>query len=702
MPADPNRDPVRCRPAARRPGPRRGSLLLAAGLVVALAADVAAQTGVAPRREVLLVPMPTEAAWQDFAFLAAVPAAAAASGGAPVVLALAADGALPPETKDFLRRYRPASLTWVGAGPDAASVDGVASARLAADSAEAAACALATRFLTRCPKVVVARADDYRGALVAAVLAARLRAPLLFAGPDGLAPPTRAAIERLGTATLLLVGDSDAPKAAKVAIDGVAVERLRQPDDVARWLQRHALPVDYLCATAPADRTTGHVRKLSLAAAVLAAGRGGALVPIGGMDAPPATPAAVQLALAACRTALGITPEYLCLAGTPEALPMAAVPCGQGVDTDPPSDLAVGNVDQDPFVELAFARFVAEDGPAGTLLAARGLVYRDLIAPTFAGRLAIAEWERHAPPLFDNVGFGPPVLHEGKQPIDADSPLTSVAALVHGSHASWLQLGKTCAHDSRVLLAPCLVESSGCSAAALDQDPEHRSVALRLLRNGAIGFVGNVRRGVAQGEMYRSEFWNAVLAGQSLGRAHRHALNRALVSVLANGENERGLRRYQLHNAACYGDPAVVLHLPTAPKVPAAHADLNQRSVTVRAPGAWWRTEQVVVEDWKYTESPKLYGWRGAGVGVECSWDGEHRRNRDELVFTAEVRTRRRVNGLVAVKAPAAPLGWDGKWFVDDHADGSRSIYFRVRMIDCDVANGAVRRQVDELRFRLD
>jgi hypothetical protein len=386
----------------------------------------------------------------------------------------------------------------------------------------------------------------------------------------------------------------------------------------------------------------------------------------------------------------------------PEAIPMAVIPSGEGIDTDPPSDLAYGNVDLDPFIELALGRFVAEDGAAGTLLAARSLAYTNLITPTSSDRFGLAGWERVCAPLFENVGFAPPLVQDDGPAFTSDSPFASVAVLVHNAHSSWFQIGNSYAHDSRVLLAPCVVESAGCSPASLDQDPDGRSVALRLLRNGAIGFVGNVRRAVAQQELYRSEFWNAVLAGESLGKANRSAQNRMLVAVLANGEKEHGLHRYELYNEAFYGDPALVLHLPKAPQKAPARVEVHDRDVVVHAPAEWWRAEDFIVPDWNYTESPAIYAWRGAGVGIESIWDGEHHRNREVLVYTAEVRTTRRVNGLEAVKPAPAPLGWDGKFFVDEHADGSRSVYFRVQLIDVDMAAGKVLQQVESLRFRLD
>ncbi|MCY2960210.1 MAG: C25 family cysteine peptidase [Planctomycetota bacterium] len=673
-------------------------LPFAAAILIALAPALPAQSpSTGTHREAFLVPMPRETGWRDLAFLAAIPAASVITGGKPVVLALESDAALSPESRDFLARYRPERITWIGGGPDDALVAGFASARIAASTADEAACAIADRDFGTCAQVVVARADDYASALSASVLAARLRVPLYFCDGASLSPAARASIERRGAKKLLLVGDQ-----GRMAVAQASVERLRDAIDVARWMKKHDLPVDYLAAAAPVDRVAGHVRKLSLAAAVLAAGRSGAVAPVGTADAPPADPASVRTSLARVHAALGGAPEFLCIAASPEAIPMAVVPCGAGVDTDPPSDRGYADVDDDPFLELAFGRFVAESGAAGTLLAARSLAYDDVVAPASSGHFAMAEWERLAAPSFADLGFAPPSLHVGPKTIEPGSPLTSVGVLIHSAHSSWLQIGDTYAHDSAVLLAPCVVESAGCSPAALDQDAEHRSVALRLLRNGAVAFVGNVRRGVAQQELYRSEFWNAVLAGESLGRAHRSAQNRMLVAVLANGESEHGLRLYQLYNAAFYGDPALVVHLPGPRQTRPARVEVEGRDCVVRAPAAWWRTEAFAPADWNYTASAVLYGWRGGGVGVESSWDAEHKRNREELVYTAEVRTRRRVGGLVAVQPPGGPPRWDGRHFVDEHADGTRSVYFRVRMIDGDPATGEILRRAEDLRFRLE
>lgn len=660
---------------------------------------IALLAGQQPERGVvMLVPMPAGPCWQDYAFLAALPAAKALHAHGPLVLAVAADGKLADEQLAFLRRVRPDRVLWLGGEPASLAVEGIAGQFVPANSPNEMGLAL-LQHLPPGNSAVVVPPDDYEAALVGAVLAARLQLPLFWTESKGLPAAVLTALELRKCRSLLLVGDfRNLPTAAA----GLDLQRLPRAADAARWLVRQKQPVEYLAATAPADRLLAHGGKLSLAAAALAIGRSGALVPLGSANLAPASAAVARSQLRDFHSVLDAVPALLCLAGVPAAVPMAVVPSGEGIDSDPPSDLAYADIDADPFLETGFARLVAEEVCSGTLLAARNLAYPALLSPEFTGKFAVAEWERMCAPLFTNVGYQPPVVHHGGKPFGSDSPLCSVAAIVHGAHSSWLQLGETATWADRSLLAPCVVESSGCSAAALDQDAEQRSVALRMLRNGAVAFVGNVRKGVAQSEHYRSEFWNALLAGQPLGLAHRHALNCVMAAMIAEGQQQAGLRRYQFYNAACYGDPAFVLHRPAAPQVKSARTESKGREVVVHAPGGWWQAEQVIVPDWGYTRGARILSWRGAGVGVDSSWDGENRRNRDQLYYTAAVRTRLRTPRLVAVRPPAAPLGWQGQLAIDEHEDGWRTVYFRVRCIDFDMDQGVVLQQVDALRFRLE
>ena len=77
------------------------------------------------------------------------------------------------------------------------------------------------------------------------------------------------------------------------------------------------------------------------------------------------------------------------------------------------------------------------------------------------------------------------------------------------------------------------------------------------------------------------------------------------------------------------------------------------------------------------------------------------KRNQDELWFTAEVRTKQRLTSIEAVDVVSAPLGGTGRFFIDAHDDGTRSVFWRVRLIDFDMTKGVVASQVDKLRFRL-
>ncbi|MCC6408470.1 MAG: hypothetical protein IT453_15010 [Planctomycetes bacterium] len=655
-------------------------------------------------RSIVCVALPVEPAWQDFAFLAALSASAALNDGSPRVIGVGADGSMRAEASDFLRRYRPGRILQIGAQPSEPREP--KPEVVAGDDADAVACELATRCFARSTRAVVCRGDDYTSALSAAVLAARWRAPLLFSSDAGLSTRAVDTLGALGVRSACFVGAR--ADAQRVAGSVPALERLESAADVARWMQKHALAIEYVAATAPVDRGAGKVRKLSLAAAALAAGRHGAVAPIEFERAagePPLTDAArvelTERALGDFRKQLGRTPDTLCIVAMPEAIPMATVACAAGIDLDPVTDLRYANVDGDPFVELACGRVIAEDALSATLLAARSLAYEELLEPAWSGRITIAEWERESAPAFARAGFATRLVEPAGAALETGSPFVEVAALVHASHASWLGLGSTYAADSSALLAPCVVETGGCSAASLDQDPEGRSVAARLLRNGAVAFAGNTRRAVAQYELYRSELWNALLAGASVGRAHRRALNCVVAAMLDHGESEHGLHRYELHAAALYADPALSLRLPTAPKLEPARAELRGGQLVLHAPSEWWRTEVFAPTDWQRDPSQKITALRAAGVGVESRWDGEHRRNEETLVYTAEVRTEKKVGALEPLDPPAAPLGGSGRFFVDEHADGSRSLFVRAVLVDFDMDRGEVRSRVDTLRWRV-
>lgn len=405
-------------------------------------------------------------------------------------------------------------------------------------------------------------------------------------------------------------------------------------------------------------------------------------------------------AIGRIRNAVSPRPATLCLVGWPDTLPMAIVGDAQSIDCDLVSDLPLAQCDDDPFADFAYARFVAEDVAAGTLLACRGFAIDELRDPSWAKRFATAEWETVNQDLLRRAGFEFAGHHDGGAPLAAGSPATSVALLSHGSHAMWTVMGKTYTWDSTTLLAPCFVESSGCSTAALDIDQKRRSVVTRLFRNGAVAFAGNARRGTAQQELFRSETLNGWLAGRTLGEAHRDAINKTLVAVLERGETNSGVQRYQLHAAACYGDPGLALGGADASDREAARVTASGLRATVHGPKRYDRSEYPPNPEWGCA-AKRLFTWHAPGLGVESAWFPPEKRNQDALVFTAEHRTRRRVRGVEAIDDPDGPLHFTGKCFVDEHDDGTRSVFWRVRLIDFDMNSGEVRAQRDRAAFRL-
>jgi hypothetical protein len=286
------------------------------------------------------------------------------------------------------------------------------------------------------------------------------------------------------------------------------------------------------------------------------------------------------------------------------------------------------------------------------------------------------------------------------QAFEHDSPLAHVSVLAHQAHSWWHDLGQTYDWESDVLLAPTLVESGGCLTTALDRQPDFRSVVSRLMRNGAVGFAGNALPAIACDEQERLVFWNAVLEGQTIGQAHRAALNSVVALVLETGQLAGGPNHYQLYLRGLFGDPAFAMHVPSPPRSAPARVEAKDNVVSVHAPAAWWPVKIRVPEDWKKWNDKDLYVVRGAGTYPNRHWIGEGY-DLEETYIDASFRTARKVKGIEQVQTPPKPLGWSGKYVVDDNADGTRTCIWRVRMVDFDQPKGTIINKVDRLDYRV-
>ncbi len=150
-------------------------------------------------------------------------------GAAALTLALAAQSVAlaSPATVD-------ADLPAAGAGSSASAAQTLAEEqlrieRLSGPNRIETAVAVSGATFTSADTALLARADDFADALVAAPLAARLKAPLLLTGRDRLAPATAAELERLGVDEVVLLGGVEAigpGVASALAADGYSVRRL--------------------------------------------------------------------------------------------------------------------------------------------------------------------------------------------------------------------------------------------------------------------------------------------------------------------------------------------------------------------------------------------------------------------------------------------------------------------------------------------
>ncbi len=417
--------------------------------------------------------------------------------------------------------------------------------------------------------------------------------------------------------------------------------------------------------------------------------------------------------------AMGRPPSHLAIVSMPDGIPQAIVPegAGEGDGRDLCSDFPFTNADEDMFGEVAVGRVTAENATFATLYASRVITYPMLLDSTWSDKAGQARWENTYDKLFENVGFVMAPHHDvdklrwiekpagksrGKRAkgFGQGSPLSSVAAIAHTAHSWWHDIGQTYDWDSDVLLAPAVVESGGCLATALDRQADFHSVVARLMRNGAAGFLGNALPATAYQEQQRIMFWNSVLAGRTMGQAQLDASNGAVAVILETGQQRGGPNHYMLYLCGLFGDPGFTMHVPSAPKSAPARVAVMDDVVSVYPPAEWWPCRIRVPEDWKLWTDKDLYVLRGAGSWPDRHWL-EAGYDAEETYVWATLRTNRKVKSIKQVQSPAKPLGWMGKFVVDENADGTRTYMWRVRLVDFDQTKGTITAKADRLDYKV-
>ena len=107
-----------------------------------------------------------------------------------------------------------------------------------------------------------------------------------------------------------------------------------------------------------------------------------------------------------------------------------------------------------------------------------------------------------------------------------------------------------------------------------------------------------------------------------------------------------------------------------------------------------------VPEDWKKWTDKDLYVLRGAGTYAHRHWIGAGY-DQEETYVNASFRTAKQIKAIEQVQSPPKPLGWTGKFVIDEHAGGTRTCHWRVRLVDFDQPAGKIRAQVPRLDYRI-
>ena len=243
---------------------------------------------------------------------------------------------------------------------------------------------------------------------------------------------------------------------------------------VIDWLADRDLEPQYLSVTNPNDQFSGRSQKASLVAPMFAAKRAGLTVPVS-LEMPTETltddqthPVVEQLS--ELYDHMGYHPEFLAIVGAHDALPLTRKPSifDNPVNEHPVSDLPYGEVDDDPFLDIAIGRIVGDTVSELTNLATRTSTYE---------QLQNGEWEHRfvesglwgfdeLRPIMLNVGYDAPE-HLSEQEISAKDSL-EVGAILHKDHSYCQVLGHAFELSTPTLFAPAIVVSRGCSVGGMD------------------------------------------------------------------------------------------------------------------------------------------------------------------------------------------------------------------------------------------
>ncbi|CAJ1352141.1 unnamed protein product [Effrenium voratum] len=674
--------------------PQRGSALLQRGTSKAyMTTDRGAKAKPAGLERSLFM-LPADA---DAMLLPAVIPAAVKSAGEPAILVMqeVEDAA----EADFVAQYRPETTYLLGSISSESLAGSLGQeVALTASSTCAASAVLAQHFWQESSEIVAATCDDYAAALMAAPLAAKRGVPLILLDDQAT---LKSVIDALKVQQLVYVG------AAAWENTFVPQTDLRDAVEVYTALGKP----EYLAIANPSDRQAPIFKGLSAMAPMIASLRGGAVLPVKGGDV---SAGAIKQQLKA-HIVHGM-PKYVALVGGPHAVPPHCE-IGNFFGEEKCRDAPYADLDEDIFLDVAMGRIVARNLASASLLVSRIGNYDYVRDAASEGRFGMGGNLKSSAdsirPALTNVGFSVDMVDEHEL---AQLQKLQVSAFIHVDHAGAGGMGHSFKYNTTVLLSPSVVSSGGCSTAGFDKlSNPMDSVVLTLLHYGAVAFLGGPRNAITASGLVHAAFWNDIALGKSIGEAFVAGWNNVALNHIDQATDAaQKTAEYVMMNIALMGDPAFKLFIPSAPQQRLAEVvQLSNGHLKVTGPQQWtkFKADQTLADEWNWRGN--LYYYGAPGATPQKMWHGSKLHDVEFPYLYARFTTTEDVVGFKASEVPL-PLGWTGpdrgrgypgsagtSLHEDRHADGSKTLMWRVRLLDYDCETGEVTGQLTEQSYEL-
>ena len=183
-----------------------------------------------------------------------------------------------------------------------------------------------------------------------------------------------------------------------------------------------------------------------------------------------------------------------------------------------------------------------------------------------------------------------------------------------------------------------------------------------------------------------------------------------------NGEDQDGyvLAEYVMMNVALYGDPAFKLFIPKSPEEPLPKVIVDGETAVVTGPKHWtkFKADEHMTDEWNWDGD--LYYYGAPGALVQRQWIARY--DREWPYYYVRINTDKYVHEVLPITPVPAGLGYVGasmslrgefsgsagnKFHLDEHADGTRTLMWRVRLLDYDYETGAIKSQFHKQTYNI-